>query len=546
MEEIDIVTNIDGKLFSDMIISAANNVANNKNELNALNVFPVPDGDTGTNMALTVDAVAKEVLNYKSDSVGEIAQVAASASLRGARGNSGVILSQLFRGLAKELKGVKTCDAKSFSQALDSGAKTAYKAVMQPTEGTILTVARESAMMAVESSQSERDIASVLAKTIDEAKVSLNNTPNLLPALKQANVVDAGGKGWLVVLEGMYSALTDAPVERADKTQQPMASSSQPSAAAQEKVPPKNIKYGYCTEFLIEKSNPDANVLRFRDSIKSKGDCMLVIDDDSIVKVHIHTNNPGYVIEQALKVGGLINIKIDNMRYQHQSIIENTLPEPEEYAMVAVGVGEGIAQILKDIGAKSVIEGGQTMNPSTQDILDAAEGTNAKNIFVFPNNKNIILTAEAAKELCDKNIIVVPTKSISQGISAMLAFKPNVTPEQNFDAMSDAIKYVKSGSVTYAVRSTKINDKKVSKGDILGMLENEIRLTGKNLKEVCFELIGQMVDDDSSIITVFYGKDVKKADADEMERILENSFSDCDIVMKSGGQPLYYYIISVE
>ena len=548
------IKQIDGNLLKKMIVSSANHLSNHKKQVDELNVFPVPDGDTGTNMSLTLQAAAVEAEKKEQDtSVVEIADILASASLRGARGNSGVILSQLFRGFTKTVKKYGFIDAKVFAKALKAGADTAYKAVMKPTEGTILTVAREGAKEAVEISEKTDNIIEILEVSLMHAKAVLDRTPEMLPVLKQAGVVDAGGKGLVIILEGVLHALKNDDII----TKQQKEETADISPQKQRQTEGKDITFGYCTEFLIEKGIEAANradiVKQFKTRIDRLGDSMLVIDDEDIVKVHVHTNHPGIVMEEALKIGQLINIKIDNMRQQHEHLMEGK-PESrplreekeKEYGFIAVAVGEGILSVFEDLGVDKVIEGGQTMNPSTDDILNAVERVHAKNVFVFPNNKNIILAAEQAKALSSKNVIVVPTKNIPQGISCMIAFDGEASPQQNHNNMLEAMSVVVTGSVTYAVRDCMMQEKEIKEGDILGIKEGEIYTAGKNVEQVCKELIDGLVQEDSTIVTVFYGKDTDEQAATALSEYIERKYPDCDVEMYNGGQPLYYYIISVE
>ena len=412
---------IDGKLLAQMFLSGANNLYNKRRTVDELNVFPVPDGDTGTNMSMTAQNMAKSLLEVQSDSVTKIADVMSFATLRGARGNSGVILSQFFRGISKSLKGKSECDAHELAEALVHGAETAYNAVMNPTEGTILTVAKAAAKAAADA---ENDIVAVFSAAFAEGKSTLSKTPDMLPALKKAGVVDAGGQGWVFVLEGALFYLENGKIIECEKSD--AEESTKKDDSAQKKVADGDIKYIYCTEFIVEKRDSGADVLNFKRAIEKKGDSMLVIDDDDIVKVHIHTNNPGFVLENAIKLGTMINIKIDNMKHQHQSIIEKEeMPEEEkEYAIISVCAGSWLSGIFKDLGADKIIEGGQTMNPSTDDILNAAKSLNAKTVFVLPNNKNIILAANQAMEISQKHLVVIPTKSIPEGVAAMMKFAP--------------------------------------------------------------------------------------------------------------------------
>lgn len=541
-----------------MMISGANNLYNKRKTVDELNVFPVPDGDTGTNMSMTVTAMAKALSEHVTPSVTKIADTMSYATLRGARGNSGVILSQFFRGISKSLKGVDECDANQFASALAAGSNAAYQAVMKPTEGTILTVAREVAQAAVNSAQDNDDIIQVIKDAVKRGYKVLAKTPDMLPALKKAGVVDAGGQGWLFFLDGVCAYLeTGKIIENLSQTNDQQTGAK----SAQDSIDTNNIKYAYCTEFIVEKTSADVNVAAFKTAIEPKGDCMLVIDDDEIVKVHIHTNNPGYVLEKAVLMGSLINIKIDNMKYQHESIItqaENFAPaqaddttetdntEKKNYGFVGICVGEGICEIFKNLGIDRIIEGGQTMNPSTEDILDAISKVNADTIFVFPNNKNIIMAANQAKDISDKNVVVIPSKTIPQCISAMLAFSPNNSTDTNEKAMTKAITSVKTGQITFAVRDTEMDDLIIKEGDILGIDEGEISTTGNDVQEVTKRLISSMIDDDSEFLTLYYGEDITEDTANELCQLLEEEYPDIEVEVKYGGQSLYYYIFSVE
>ncbi len=539
-------TAINAALLKNMIISAANKLNENKAYVDALNVFPVPDGDTGTNMALTFTSAAKEIANKEYTSASDVASSVAKATLRGARGNSGVILSQIFRGLSLGMAGKETVSVADFAASLQKGCDTAYQAVMKPTEGTILTVIRFMAASAVESKDAD-SIESLFAAFMAEGNVALNKTPEMLPQLKQAGVVDAGGKGLLCIFEGMQQALDGNAVALSDAP----ATVQSVAPAAQNTIDPDEITFGYCTEFIIEKYDEKANANAFRDKISPTGDCMLVIEEGEIVKVHIHTNNPGFVLEQAVKLGQLINIKIDNMRYQHSNIIEEaSAPQPKEpmkeLAVISVSAGDGIAEVFSELGVSYVIRGGQTMNPSTDDILAAVEKVNAKNVIVFPNNKNIILAAEQAIDLAEVNVAVIPTKTIPQGITAMTSFLPEGSLEDNVEAMKEAIELVKSGSITHAVRNTSIDDKEIHEGDYLGMREGKIAFVNPDLTETFESLVDDMVDDDAEIITIYYGEDVPAEDAEALCEKLEDKYPDCDVYVRAGGQPVYYYFLAVE
>jgi len=538
-----------------MMISGANNLYNKRKTVDELNVFPVPDGDTGTNMSMTVSAMAKSLNELVTPSATKIADAMSYATLRGARGNSGVILSQFFRGISKSLKGIDECSAMDFAKALEAGSLAAYKAVMKPTEGTILTVAREVGEAAVKKANDTDDVCEVLKSAVKRGYKVLDKTPDMLPALKKAGVVDAGGQGWMFFLDGVLFYLTEGKIIESDSKEE--AKTSSVGTSAQELIDTKNIKFMYCTEFIVEKSSKEANVSSFRKSIETKGDCMLVIDDDDIVKVHIHTNNPGYVLEKAVLMGSLINIKIDNMKHQHQSIImrdeekdepeiEQESTEKKDYGFVSVCVGEGLGAIFKDLGVDSIIEGGQTMNPSTDDIMNAISRINADTIFVFPNNKNIIMAANQARDISDKNVIVIPTKTIPQCIGAMIAFSASKDAVANEKAMTRAISSVKTGQVTYAVRDTEIDDLKISEGDILGIDEKDITVTGKEVSKVTKDLIISMLDDESEFLTLYYGEDVKEDEANALAEEIEEEYPDLEVDVKFGGQALYYYIFSIE
>lgn len=543
---------IDGIMLSEMMISGANNLYNHKTEVDELNVFPVPDGDTGTNMSLTAMAMAEELMKENIKELTKVADKMSFATLRGARGNSGVILSQIFRGFSRSLKGMDNCSAAEFASALSDGAQAAYKAVMKPTEGTILTVARVAAEGAVEAAGSSEDIVSVMEQCTIKGAEALASTPELLPQLKAAGVVDAGGRGWLYVLEGAFEYLKTGKIIEATSVALP----KKVQVKAKEIETSADIKFKYCTEFIIKRELSDNDVNGFRDAISPKGDCMLVIDDEEIVKVHIHTNHPGFVLEKAVELGELVDVKIDNMKHQHNTIIENSMKEtpkkpapiePEvEYGFVAISAGKGLSSILTDLGITKIIEGGQTMNPSTDDILKAIGKINAKNIFVFPNNKNIIMAATQAAEIADKNVIVIPTTSIPQCVTAMMSFNEKKDVLANEKALSRAMREVKSAQVTFAVRDTEYEGHHIKKGDILGIVEGKITAIGKSPEVVAEKLIERMADEDSEFITVYSGKSAKKQAAEEMLERLEETYDDFEVSLKKGGQPLYYYIISVE
>ncbi|QGU95245.1 DAK2 domain-containing protein [Clostridium bovifaecis] len=548
---------IDGYDMRNMVITASNNLQEKKEFVNSLNVFPVPDGDTGTNMSMTFKSAVSEIEALQEQSISEIAKRIARGALMGARGNSGVILSQIFRGIAKGLEGKDEVDAADFAKSIAEGSKFAYKAVMRPTEGTILTIIRAAGESAI--SSSETNIVKLLEKVCKYSENVLNKTPDMLPALKEAKVVDAGGMGLLIILQGMYEALSEnieAKVEVIKETGEVINKSAQASINAED------IKYGYCTEFFVltkDASDKAQDLKRLFDPV---GDSMIVVGVDDIIKVHIHTNDPGWVLSEAVKIGELSKIKIDNMREQHRQILEleyastensseklvevSNSEDEKEYAFVSVSMGDGLKRIFEDLGVDSVIEGGQTMNPSTQDILERINKLNAKNIFVLPNNKNIIMAAEQAAELSDKNVIVIPTKTIPQGITAVTLFDGDNDVEQNIEVMKEAISNVISGSVTYAVRDTEIEGKAIKEGNILGLIESKISEVGKDIYEVCEKLLSNMVNEESELITIFYGKDCDEEKVEEFVNELEDKYPDIDIQFYSGDQPLYYFIVSVE
>lgn len=540
------LTFIDGTMLKKAFIAAANFLEKNKEEVNSLNVFPVPDGDTGTNMHLTIKSAVNQVLKVDDSSVGKIALAASNGSLMGARGNSGVILSQLFRGFANSLKGKDTADVVDIANAFKQAADTAYKAVMKPTEGTILTVARKCAEYGMELAREESDIVVFLEKVIKRGNEVVNQTPDMLPVLKEAGVVDAGGRGLMIILTGAYNAITykeaiDDELLKVETTEQKIA--------PQEPFD-SDIKYGYCTEFMI---NTDMdNYESFRNELSQFGDSLLVVGGDGLIKVHIHTNNPGLVLEKALALGELNDIKIDNMRYQHRHIMDEKMQEirpteeQKEYSFIVVSMGEGLNNIFRELNVDYVIPGGQTMNPSTEDILNAVNRVNGKNIIVFPNNGNIILAAEQARELSDKNVYIIPTKTIPEAISSLLAFNPDLSVEENIQNMTEAINNVSTGQVTYSVRDSEINNKKINKDDIIGISKGEIVSNGTSIEDVSVELIKSLVKEDSSLITIFYGEMIEEDEANRLGERLEKEFEDIDVEVIFGGQPIYYYIFSVE
>lgn len=545
------IREINASIYRSMILSAAANLANHKEEVDNMNVFPVPDGDTGTNMSMTMDACEAAIRACDDDNIPSLTKIVANAALRGARGNSGVILSQLMRGVHKALSKTDIIDCTMLSMAVQSAAKSAYKAVMKPTEGTILTVARKMAEFAEKNQDSYEDILAFAIDIVAAGDEALAKTPDMLPQLKQAGVVDSGGQGLMYICKGALSALQSGlSIERAEGSNVSVVSGAK-------SVDIGDLKYRYCTECIIEKNAKAADAFKLKLTLEPVGDSMVVVDDDEIIKIHIHTNKPDFVLKEALKCGELSSIKIDNMRLQHNNLSEETeniqpkpedeeMPEPKKYGFVCVAAGEGLVQTFKNLGVDYVIEGGQTMNPSTDDILSAIEQINAENIFVYPNNKNIIMAAQQASGLSEKNVLVIPTKSIVQAISSILVFDEDSTAEENLEEMTDVISEVKSAQITYAVRDTVVDDKTITPGDILGILEGKIVSVDPDTEQSVFNLLDSMVDDDSSVVTLFYGEEVKGEDAESLKNKLEERYEDCDVYMHFGGQPVYYYFISVE
>ncbi len=538
---------IDSKLLALMIESASNNLKNNKKAINDLNIFPVPDGDTGTNMSMTFGGALNTIAGFEGN-CGERVKALSKAALRNARGNSGVILSQIIRGIYKGIYGEEVLTVEVIKNAAVSAKKYAYDAVMKPTEGTILTVVRQIAEFAQENYEDYEEADEFLRALYKRGNESLASTPDMLPVLKQAGVVDAGGQGIMTLFEGMIYVLDNNAAVKSTE-------GGDAVAAVVKSVENVDIKFLYCTEFIINKTS-ERKAAHFSSAVKDKGDCMLVIEDDDIVKVHIHTNHPGEVIEEALKLGELTNLKIDNMKYQHDEkmdVVKEEKPakpeevkEPEKYGFVAVAAGDGLAEIFKSLGANEVVEGGQTMNPSTQDILDAVEKVNALNVFVLPNNKNIIMAAEQVDALTKKNVIVLPTRNVPQGVSAMMGFDPDCEAEDNKNAMIEMAGGVKCGQLTFAARDTEVEGVEIHEGDIMGLGPKGIEVVGDDLKNCSVELVNSLVDDESGVISVYYGADVSEDDANELLAELEEKYSDLDVALYYGGQPIYYYIISIE
>lgn len=545
---------IDGSLLAKAIISGANNIQNQKQMVDELNVFPVPDGDTGTNMSMTISAGKRELLLLTNPTVEKAADVAASALLRGARGNSGVILSLLFRGFSKGLKGKTEADGQDLAEALSIGVQAAYKAVMKPTEGTILTVARLAAEAAKELSLSTNDPQIVMDEIIRAAKEALDKTPEQLPVLKKAGVVDAGGKGFVVIFEGMAHTFRTGEVIESANDEKPKAKS--PASVVAEAD--GEITFGYCTEFIVDKKPDAADPMKLRAYLESIGDSVVCVDDDDIIKVHVHTNDPGNAIQEGLKFGQLVNIKIDNMRVQHQSkVVEAektqkagyTPVEPEKpFGFVAVAAGAGLRELFTDLGADQVVSGGQTMNPSTDDILRAIELTPAETVFVLPNNKNIIMAAEQAVKLADRKVCVLQTRTVPQGISAMLAFDPEQSYSDNRVAMTKQFDLVQTGLITFAARDSEFDGHPIKKGEILALDNGKLDFTDRDLTKALMRLVKHLIKKrEASFITLIYGSDVTDEQAERArDAVAEKYGADFEVNLINGGQPVYYYMISVE
>ena len=551
------ITSINAEVLSKMFLAGAKNLDAKKDWINELNVFPVPDGDTGTNMSMTIMSAAKEVSALSNPSMAELAKAISSGSLRGARGNSGVILSQLFRGFCKVIKDYDELDVSIISDAFQKAVETAYKAVMKPKEGTILTVAKGAADKALELSEDTDDLITFGSEIIKHADYVLSQTPEMLPVLKQAGVVDSGGQGLMQVLKGCMDSLLgkeiDYTIEGASTASSVVKISAQTEA---------EIKFGYCTEFIIVLNRPlsDKEELEYKSYLESIGDSIVVVADDEIVKTHVHTNDPGLAIQKALTHGSLSRIKIDNMREEHQEKLikdaekiaaQEAEAKPEEpkkdMGFIAVSIGEGMNEIFKGLGVDYIIEGGQTMNPSTEDMLNAIDYVNADHIFILPNNKNIILAANQAASLVeDKDIIVIPTKTVPQGITALVNFIPDFSAEENKETMTAELANVKTGQVTYAVRDTEIDGKTIKQDDYMGIGDSGILSVGQDLKETTLEMLDEMIDEDSAIVSIYYGSDSSMENAEELSACIEEKYPDVEIEINDGGQPIYYYVISVE
>ena len=553
---------IDVELLAKMFLAGAQNIEAKKEYINELNVFPVPDGDTGTNMSMTIMSAAKAVSELENPTMKELAKAISSGSLRGARGNSGVILSQLFRGFTKVIAEYDELDVVILTEAMQKAVETAYKAVMKPKEGTILTVAKGAANKALELCDDTDDIVFFVDEVIKEADHVLSKTPDMLPVLKQAGVVDSGGQGLVQVLKGGYDSLIGKEIDYSIEGSAASAGVMKITAETE-----ADIKFGYCTEFIIVLNQPltEKQEHEYKNFLESIGDSIVVVADDEIVKTHVHTNDPGLAIQEALKHGSLSKIKIDNMREEHQEKLikdaeklakeqkeeetkEEKAEEPrKELGFISVSIGAGVNEIFNGLGVDYIIEGGQTMNPSTEDMLNAIDHVNADNIFILPNNKNIVMAANQARDLTeDKDIIVIPTKTVPQGITAVLNYNAEEDVDTNEETMLEAIKCVKTGQVTYAVRDTHIDDKEIHEGDIMGIGDAGILAVGRDRLQVAEEMVAEMVDEESEIISVYYGEDVSEEDAEALSDSLTEKYPECEVELNQGGQPIYYYLISVE
>ncbi|MDN5387908.1 MULTISPECIES: DAK2 domain-containing protein [Bacillus] len=555
------IRNLDGKAFAEMVLYGARHLSQNANVVDALNVFPVPDGDTGTNMNLSMTSGAKEVEQIDAANIGKVAQSLSRGLLMGARGNSGVILSQLFRGFGKSIEQKSEINAKEFAAAFQAGVDTAYKAVMKPVEGTILTVAKDAAKKAVLTAQTETDIIKVMEAVVNEAEASLERTPELLPVLKEVGVVDSGGKGLLYVYEGFLASL------KGEKLSEKAAAlpslndlvSAEHHKNAQSHMNTEDIEFGYCTEFMVKLDSGKRNFNEdaFRQDLSGFGDSLLVVSDENIAKVHIHAEYPGEVMTYAQKYGSLINMKIENMREQHTAILsqnkqetaapaEKAPAEKQPYGIVTVAMGEGIAELFESIGATKVIEGGQTMNPSTEDIVQAIKDANADTVVILPNNSNIVMAANQAADVAGQHVIVIPTKTVPQGMAALLAFNPALGADENEAAMLGAIGEVKSGQITYAVRDTNIDGIDIKKGDFMGILNGKIVETASDQLTAAKKLLAGMIDEDSEIVTVIKGEDAPEEEAEELAAFISETYEDVEVEVHDGKQPLYSYILAVE
>ncbi|MFE5428005.1 DAK2 domain-containing protein [Peribacillus simplex] len=554
------ITSLNGKRFAEMIIQGANHLAANAQMVDALNVFPVPDGDTGTNMNLSMTSGAKEVQHNVQEHIGKVGTSLSRGLLMGARGNSGVILSQLFRGFAKAIEHKSEINSEEFAQAFEAGVQTAYKAVMKPVEGTILTVAKDAAKQAVSSAARHQDLIQVMEEIVTEANASLKRTPDLLPVLKEVGVVDSGGQGLVFVYEGFLAELKGEalPVRSANGPSMDDMISAEHHMNVQGHMNTEDIVYGYCTEFMVrlesEKlANQPFDEEKFRNDLSEYGDSLLVISDDEVVKVHIHSEQPGTCLNYGQQYGSLIKMKIDNMREQHTAIVgETNTPlqtkpsTKEKYAVVSVAMGAGISELFKSIGAKSIIEGGQTMNPSTEDIVKAVEEAYADHVIILPNNKNIIMAANQAADVLGDHVTVIPTKTVPQGMAALLAFNPSLDAEENKKAMIEALSHVKTGQITYAVRDTNIDGLAIETGDFMGIAEGTIKVKDKDMTQTAKDLLSDMIDEDSEILTILYGEDATAEDVENLVAFCNENFEDVEVEVHNGKQPLYSFIFSIE
>lgn len=573
------LTTINAELLKTAFISGANNISNKKEYINELNVFPVPDGDTGTNMTLTIMSAVAEVNEVKEPTMANLAKAISGGSLRGARGNSGVILSQILRGFCREIKDGKEINQEGLANGFARAVETAYKAVMKPKEGTILTVARAMAEKAAEIINEYDDINDYLEQIIIYGDEALAGTPELLPVLKEAGVVDSGGQGLIEIIKGMHLGLQGTPVALEDSDNGPKlargaglleAIPSRPTGSGNDHISTADIKFGYCTEFIVLLDNPvsDDEVEKIKEYLLTLGDSLVCVADDEVIKIHVHTNHPGKAFEKGLEYGQLTRCKVDNMREEHNervfmanemhyvdspkaeepAVEETTFDEPpKKYGFVAVSAGEGMSTIFEEIGVDYVIHGGQTMNPSTDDILSAIKHINAENVYILPNNKNIVLAANQASDICeDKKIFVIPSSTIPQGIAAMLSYNEAAEPEENLENMKSALGDVKTGEVTFAIRDTSVEGKEIRKNNIMGISDNGIDVVGTEVDQVTKDLVESLVDEDSGLITLYYGEDISEEDANALSDYLAEKYEDLDVDVRFGGQPIYYYILSVE
>ncbi|MED4238718.1 DAK2 domain-containing protein [Priestia megaterium] len=553
------MTTLDGKRFREMVLQGAQHLSNNADYVDALNVFPVPDGDTGTNMNLSITSGAKEVKNNLSDHIGQVSQALSKGLLMGARGNSGVILSQLFRGFAKSVEQKSAITTVEFAEALELGVETAYKAVMKPIEGTILTVAKDTAKKAAAVAKKQSDMILFMEEVLKEANASLNRTPDLLPVLKEVGVVDSGGQGLVLIYEGFLAELKGEKLPGVPMSAPSMNElvNAEHHKHAQSHMNTEDIEFGYCTEFMVrlEEDKPAAKTFSeetFRQDLSKWGDSLLVVSDDEIVKVHIHAEHPGEVLNYGQQYGSLIKMKIENMREQHSSIVSGEEKpavknaEKQPFGIVTVSMGKGIAELFKSLGATVVIEGGQTMNPSTEDIVKAIEETNAEQVLILPNNGNIVMAANQAAAVAGSHVSVVPSKTVPQGMTALLSFNPQQSLKENEEVMTEALQHVKTGQVTYAVRDTNIDGLELAKGDFMGIAEKKIVVKDSEKLEAAKKLLTYMIDDEAEILTILQGEDVSDDEAEALTSFVEETFEEVEVELHKGDQPLYSYIFAIE